>query len=130
MGRFTGVTLHGDWMGPGGIRSLDRCEGCRRRLKGQQKAHESLAALAIERQATNVVSEEDVPSVIIDAVGSMQVWQVDARQLARLHPCRDVVIEMRESRADVVRRDISGIERMFRKCDARADRWVARAQPG
>ena len=24
MGRFTGVSLHGDWMGPGGIRSLDQ----------------------------------------------------------------------------------------------------------
>jgi uncharacterized damage-inducible protein DinB len=24
MGRFTGVDLHGDWLGPGGIRSLDQ----------------------------------------------------------------------------------------------------------
>ncbi|MGH7281273.1 MAG: DinB family protein [Polyangiaceae bacterium] len=24
LGRFTGVSLHGDWMGPGGIRSLDQ----------------------------------------------------------------------------------------------------------
>lgn len=24
MGRFTGVSLHGDWLGPGGIRSLDQ----------------------------------------------------------------------------------------------------------
>ena len=43
------------------------------------KAHEGLGPLTIERQATDVVPEEDVPSVIIDAIGSMQVWQVDAR---------------------------------------------------
>ena len=112
----------------GGADSVTNVVG--RRLKGQQKAHESLAALAIERQATNVVPEEDIPSVIIDAIGSMQIWQIDARELARLHPCRDVIIEMRESRADVVCRDIGGLERMFRKCDGRVVRWVQRAQPG
>ena len=53
----------------GGADSMAKIVG--RHLKGQQKAHESLGALAIERQATNVVPEEDVPSVIIDAVGPM-----------------------------------------------------------
>jgi hypothetical protein len=65
--------------------------------------------------------------LIVDAVGSVQVWQIDARQLARLHARCDVVVELREPPANVVRADIGGFDRVLRKEDGRADRGVARA---
>ena len=57
MGRLTGVTLHGDWMGPGGIRSLDQelyadfDELHRERAKMDAEIEEWVAVLTAEKLA-------------------------------------------------------------------------------
>ncbi|HSQ68287.1 MAG TPA: hypothetical protein VLM85_33995 [Polyangiaceae bacterium] len=56
----------------------------------------------------------------------MQVREIDARQLACLYLCSDVISEMRESLADVARREIGCRKRILRECDGHADRAMAR----
>jgi uncharacterized damage-inducible protein DinB len=57
MGRFTGVSLHGDWLGPGGIRSLDQelyadfDELRRERAKTDGELEAWVSALTAERLA-------------------------------------------------------------------------------